>query len=264
MAGQAVHVVRPRENILPLSGETDRKNSPWHSEDSYAKALIAQMGANFWFTGASVGVYILIIVLLLFIDQSPQCFWDGRFMVMAQVMENGQHLDIHFSRVVAAGSRFSPYLQQITAQNLHASVADHIKTATETAKRRQEALKLKLYDIETALKELLGATTKAEDRMEGTELVLCCAKERGNADAATAENEVEECKKMQLATSVVAAKMASEAQIAKEKYKEAKATVDDLQDGRCYVSDIYRGLNSYGLFTSIGILAARRLPQRHA
>ncbi|KAK0235343.1 hypothetical protein EDD85DRAFT_842621 [Armillaria nabsnona] len=247
LAGQAVHVVRPRENVLPSSGETDRKNSPWHSEDSYAKALIAQMGANFWFTGASVG-----------------CFWDGRFMVMAQVIENGQHLDIHFSRVVAAGSRFSPYLQQITTQNLHASVANHIKTATEAAERRQEALKLKLYDIEIALKELLAAMTKAEDRMERTGVVLCCAKGRGDADAATAENEVEECKKMQLATSVVAAKMASEAKIVKEKYEEAKAAVDDLQDGRCYVSDIYRGLNSYGLFTSIGILAARRLPQRHA
>ncbi|PBK71298.1 hypothetical protein ARMSODRAFT_973750 [Armillaria solidipes] len=218
LAGQAVHVVRSRENVLPSSGETDRKNSPWHSEDSYAKALIAQMGANFWFTGASVG--------------SPQCFWDGHFMVMAQVIENGQHLDIHFSRVVAAGSRFSPYLQQITVQTLHASVADHIKTATETAKRRQEALKLKLHDIETAQKELLAAMTKAEDRMEGTEVALCCAKEQGNADAAMAENEVEECKKMQLATSAAATKMASEAKIAKEKYEEAKAAVDDLQDAR--------------------------------
>ncbi|KAK0199946.1 hypothetical protein DFS33DRAFT_206493 [Desarmillaria ectypa] len=185
-------------------------------------------------------------------------------MVMAQVIENGQRLDIYFSRVVAAGSQFTPHLQQITAQTLHASVATHIKTAKKTAKRRQEAQKRKLHNIEAVQKEALAAVTKVEDKTEGVEEALRCAKERGDADTVTAENEVEECKKMQLATSAAAAKMASKAKIVKEKYQEAKATIDNLQDGRCYVSDIYRGLNSYGLFTSIGILAARGLPQRHA
>ncbi|KAK0450372.1 uncharacterized protein EV420DRAFT_1563178 [Desarmillaria tabescens] len=100
--------------------------------------------------------------------------------------------------------------------------------------------------------------------MERAEEALCHAKERGDAVTSTAENEVEECKKMQLKSSMAVAKMEIEAKMAKEKYEEAKATVDDFQDGKCHVSEIYRGLNSYGLFASIGILAARDLPPRHA
>ncbi|KAK0450360.1 uncharacterized protein EV420DRAFT_750912 [Desarmillaria tabescens] len=185
-------------------------------------------------------------------------------MVMAKVIENGERLDIHFSRVVAAGSRFTPSLQQITAQTLHASVAGHIKAAKEAARRRQDAQERKLRDIEVAEEEALTAVTEVEDKMEGVEQALRRTKARGDVDTTTAEKEVERCEKMQLAASEVAAKMAREAKIATENYEEGKAAVDDLQGGGCYVSDIYRKLNSYGLFTSIGILAARGLPQRHA
>ncbi|PBK88862.1 hypothetical protein ARMGADRAFT_1083971 [Armillaria gallica] len=218
LAGQAAYVVRPRENILPVI-KTEWKNSiPQHSEASYAKALTAQIRADFWFTGARLG-----------------CFWDGNFMVMAQAVENGQRLDIHFSPIVAAGSRVTPYRQhQITPEVLHASVTDYLQTAKAQAEKQQEIEKEKVYSLKSAQKEILAEAKNAEERMEDAEEALRPVK------------------------------VEIKAKIAKEKYEEAKAALDDLQDGECYVSDIYRGLNSYGLFASVGILAARDLPPRHA
>lgn len=60
LAGQAAYVVRPRENVLPVI-KTEWKNTTLqHSEASYAKALTAQIRADFWFTGARLGVWILV------------------------------------------------------------------------------------------------------------------------------------------------------------------------------------------------------------
>ncbi len=186
-------------------------------------------------------------------------------MVMAQAVENGQRLDIHFSPTVAAGSRVTPYRKhQITPEVLRASVTDYLKTAKAQAKRQQETEKQKVYDLELTQKEILAEAKKAEERMEDAKEALCRAKEQGDTITSAAKNKVEESKKMQLTSSLTAVKVEIEAKMAKGKYEEAKAVVDDLQDGGCYVSDIYRGLNSYGLFASVGILAARDLSPRHA
>ncbi|KAK0186617.1 hypothetical protein F5146DRAFT_1161857, partial [Armillaria mellea] len=228
LAGQAINVMRPRENT------------------SYAKALIAQMGADFWFTGARLG-----------------CFWDGHFMAIAQTVENGQKLDIHFSRVVAAGSLLThhkPWQKEIAAKALHSLTADHLRKA----KGLWKAKKRKLRDTKAAEKAALAAMKKAESIMEEAEEALRCAKERGNGDTAMAENTAEECKKEYMTNSAAAAKMAIEAKIAQEKCEETKAAIDDLQDGRCYISDIYRGLNSYGLVASIGLSAVHDFPPHHA